>query len=360
MTIKPYMMSKLGRALAEGAAMRRRGGMARITVCAAFGVCLSLLLGGCRQKELVYPASTMVKVSIAFEWDQAPEADPTGMSVVFYPTDADGSIWRFELPGKDGGVVSIPAGSYRMLAYNNDTRYIYYRDQESIDTFTAYTDAFTVHWPQALTGALPTLATTTVYRSPEELYCGEIDDLTVELCKVTYLPDNSADGAGTTKECPYHLVRCHPGPRTCNYTTVFRNVVNAESFRRGYTVLSGLSPTELIATDILSAERGSYVAALSRQNLQLSGSARAFGANTDAGARQYLYLLAIMNDGSVEPRCYDVTEQVANSDDPRNVIITIDGLEFPLVEGGDSSSGSTGFEVDINDWEEVVINITIG
>ncbi|MDE5692787.1 MAG: DUF5119 domain-containing protein [Duncaniella sp.] len=109
---------------------------------------VAVMMCGCHQKELVYPASTMIKVSVVFDWTYAPKASVDGMTVIFFPVGPEGSIWRYELPGQDGGDIEIPAGNYRMLAFNNDTKYILYNGISHLNTYNAYTAATTPSWPQ--------------------------------------------------------------------------------------------------------------------------------------------------------------------------------------------------------------------
>lgn len=98
-----------------------------------------ILLCGCHQKDLVYPDSAMIKISVNFDWTYAPDADPDGMTVVFFPEDDGGHIWRYELAGRKGGRIEIPAGHYRMMAFNNDTKDIIYSGTSHMESYNAFT-----------------------------------------------------------------------------------------------------------------------------------------------------------------------------------------------------------------------------
>lgn len=322
---------------------------------------LSVMTSGCHQKELVYPASTMIKVSVAFDWTYAPDASVDGMTVIFFPIGPEGSIWRYELAGHDGGDIEIPAGRYRMLAFNNDTKYIYYNGISQADTYNAYTASTTLSWPPEVLDDYPEMKDYKGYRSPDALYCGSAEDITISLCAVSYHPYRpDGDNVEAVKECSKHIVRCYPEPRTSNYTCIMRNVTNAESMRRGYYLLTGLSPSELIADDVLSESEGAYTFVAERKNTQISGKTVAFGRSASATARQYLYLVAVLADGSVVSYRYDVSDQVMNSPDKRNVNIIIDGLTLPDVKPVDPDDPTTDFEVAVNDWETIIINHVIG
>lgn len=323
-------------------------------LCAA-----AVSLCGCHQKELVYPSSTMIKVSVRFDWMYAPEAAPDGMTVVFFPSDADGSIWRYELPGCEGGDIEIPAGHYSMMAFNNDTKYISYSGTEHMASYNAYTARISpVDWPTTVTESYPEISDHTGYISPDYLYCGTAEDVSVDLCSVSYRPclpdDDSAESA--VKECGRHVLRCFPGPRSSSYTCIARNVTNIEGMRRAYFVLSGLSPSELIAYDVLSDSDGEYMFAASRDDADISGKTLAFGSSASGSVHQYLYLIVVLADGRVVPYCHDVSQQVMNSPDKRNVIIVVDGIELPYVEPGTPDDPDTDFDVAVDDWETVIID----
>lgn len=326
-------------------------------------ICLaSVFMCSCHQKELVYPASTMLKVTVSFDWKYAPEADPEGMSVVFFPIGGEGRIWRYELSGRDGGTVSLPAGRYRMLAFNNDTRYISYDGISHFDTYNAYTFKTAVSWPQSVIETYPELNAYTAYHSPDALYCGTAEDVSVSLCSVSYRPcDPGADPSDVQiKECGKHIIRCYPSPRTSKYTCVFRNVANATGMKRGYCLLTGLAPSDLIAEDILSDSEGAYAFLAGRKVSEISGSVMAFGVSASPKACQYLYLVAVMSDGKVVAFRYDVSDQILNSPDKRNVMIIIDGVELPEVKPIVPDDPSTDFEVAVDDWEMIIINHVVG
>lgn len=323
---------------------------------------VQLLLIGCHQKELVYPASTMIKISVEFDWAYAPEATPDGMSLVFFPQGVDGTVWRYELPGRDGGDIEIPAGSYRMLAFNNDTKYIMYSGTSHFGSYNAYTEeTVPVEWPGPVKDSCPGLLSCKSYHSPDHLYCGTVEDVSVELCSVSYRPCRPGYDSGETeiKQCGRHILKCFPAPRTSNYTCVLRDVSNIESMRRGYFVLSGLSPSELIAYDILSPTEGEYMFLATRSGADITGKSVAFGSSAAVSARQYLYVIAVLADGRVVSYSCDVSDQVVNSPDKRNVIIIVDGIELPYVKPDTPDNPDTSFDVAVDDWETIIINYVV-
>ena len=79
-----------------------------------------------------------------------------------------------------------------------------------------------------------------------------------------------------------------------------------------------------------------------------------FGYPAASTAPQYLMVYAILNDGKKYSFTYDVTAQIHEAPDPKNVHIVLDGLPLPkpIDNGG-------GFAPTVDDWntEEVEISM---
>lgn len=346
----------------DNAPTRRRNARSRSLRVRLLALCCLCLLESCHQKELLYPASMMIDISVVFDWTDAPDANPEGMTVIFFPTGGEGRIWRYELAGASGGTVSLPAGSYRMLAFNNDTKYISYDGTSELSTYDAFTARSALSWPESVVSTFPEIASYTAYHSPDALYCGTAENISVTLCNLSYTPVGFGDDypPGEIKTCEKHIIRCRPQPRTCTYTCIYRNVQNAGSLSRGYLMLSGLSPSELIADDVLSSAQAVSLFSATRTNNEISGTTRGFGISANPDTPQYLYLIAILTDGTVLTFRHDVSTQITQYPDKRNVVIIIDGLGLPYVKPDTPDEPTTGFVPEIEDWELVIVNKVIG
>lgn len=347
----------------DNALTRKRNARTRNILVPLLSMLCLCLMESCNQKELLYPASMMIDVSVVFDWTDAPDANPDGMTVIFFPTGGEeGRIWRYELAGSAGGSVSLPAGNYRMLAFNNDTKYISYDGISELSTYDAFTSRSTLAWPEAVISAFPEIPSYMAYHYPDALYCGTAENISITLCNLSYTPVGFGDEypAGEIKTCEKHIIRCRPQPRTCSYTCIFRNVNNAGSLSRGYMLLSGLSPSELIAGDVLSSAQGSSVFAASRKNNEISGTTRGFGISANPDTPQYLYLIAKLTDGTVLVFRHDVSLQISQYPDKRNVVIIIDGISLPYIKPDTPDGPATGFAPEIEDWELVIVDKVIG
>ncbi|MDE6444421.1 MAG: DUF5119 domain-containing protein [Muribaculaceae bacterium] len=98
----------------------------------------AMLLAACDQKHLVMPEEGVPVLFIKYDWEKAPDADPEGATLIFFPTDdPEKEIWRFDLAGKAGGKIELPYGTYDILAVNNDLPNIDFINQTSFSQFGA-------------------------------------------------------------------------------------------------------------------------------------------------------------------------------------------------------------------------------
>lgn len=79
---------------------------------------------------------------------------------------------------------------------------------------------------------------------------------------------------------------------------------------------------------------------------------RTFGYSPTANRTHKLTVYAVLADDSKWYYTYDVTDQIHNAPDPRNVHIVLDGLPLPkpIVNGG-------GFKPTVKEWQTVDVDI---
>ena len=76
-------------------------------------VALTVFMLSCQHKDIACPGLDAGDgIKVLFDWTSAPDAAPDGMTVIFFPLDADGRIWHFEIAGREGGRVKLPCGHY--------------------------------------------------------------------------------------------------------------------------------------------------------------------------------------------------------------------------------------------------------
>ena len=67
---------------------------------------LILLLAGCNHKEFCYKHPHSARVKVVFDWRDAPDANPDGMCVFFYPEDG-GEYRRYDFNNTTGGEIEL-------------------------------------------------------------------------------------------------------------------------------------------------------------------------------------------------------------------------------------------------------------
>ena len=91
----------------------------RVIVCAAFLLMMAELLSSCEHKDLCYDHPHRQNVEVMFDWSADPEANPATMSLYLYPEEGGDPI-RYEFTDKNGGNISVAAGTYRAICVNSD------------------------------------------------------------------------------------------------------------------------------------------------------------------------------------------------------------------------------------------------
>lgn len=312
--------------------------MSSMRVLIPFLLAPLLWLTGCRHKDILCPGDEPRAITVRFMWDLAEDADPAGMTAYFFPLGEGTRLWRFDIAGREGGSVELPPGEYRFLAVNNDLPGVTFSGQDSFDGFVA----------QARTsgGDSRSLAPTGM------LYGCTVERVEVSICGVTYITPE-----GTVKECPQGLLRCHPDSLATVYNVRLEDCKGLDNIRSVNARLYGEAPSLLVAERIAMGQSGYVNIAFAQSGTCLSGSTTGFGAPAGHSPEFTLEIRALRADGTVIAKSVDVTGQVINSINPRNVFIILEGLEFP--EGGkpDEPGGDVGIEVGVDGWNVIEIEI---
>ena len=312
--------------------------LCRRELCACILFALVAMLSGCRQKELENPVGAICTVDVRFLWDTAPEAAPEGMTVLFYPLDAEGSFWRYDIAGRDGGQVEIESGAYTMIALNNDLPGVRLEDISYIDSARAMTVA----------------ATKSLADSTGMLYEGIIENIRVMPGYVSYCAADGRmrSGADTRIEC-----------RPDSVTTIFDiRLIDAAGMERvrsldgafeGCATGISLLTRQTLPDSVEVAFPMSFDSAAGTAAGCVSGFAR-----TDPLAKYTLVLRARYTNSILYEKKFDVTEKIPNYPYPHRVEISINGLIFPEnpSQGGDNQN-SLGIDVGVDGWHTVEIDI---
>jgi hypothetical protein len=317
------------------------------------------VLGACKAelRELCYDHSHISDLHVGFDWQEAPEMSPKGMTVLFYDSQQDyQEPERYDFAGTEGGNARLVKGDYRAVAYNYDTETILYRYGESYATLEAYTRYSSVEEGTQLAPftrgvAMPRGSGTEnepVILEPDEL-CGAIsDEFALSLDKTTE-------------------VVIKPEVRTKEVVITINNVPNLEYTNQFGGSLSGLAPSVCMATGRLG--EGCVTESFACYPVDattLKMKFRIFGhcPESEEGVQNthLLTIYAVLADGSKWYYTTDVTEQMHDehpSPGPgpepggeEEIDIDIEGLPIPkpIVNG-------SGFQPSIDGWQSIEIEV---
>lgn len=299
----------------------------------------------CAQREIICPGDEAIPLEVAFEWDNAPDAHPEGMTLYFYAADG-GGCRRFDISGREGGRFELPVGRYNLIAVNNDLPGVRIEGYEGYHSISAVTQP---------TGSTPVQNLPPV-RPTGMLYGGVVNDIEVTMCGVSYRrPD------GTLKECPRGLIRCSPDSMAKVYHVAFLNVKGLERVSAAEATLSGMASALVLCDDVGGTEACCVsfpLDSVSGQRNTLRGLTSGFGAPEGRTGTSQPFMLTIkvkLKTGKIYSKTFDVSAQVENFLPGNTIIIVINDLDIPYDPS--EEVGDDGFEVGVGDWDTVIIDL---
>lgn len=311
----------------------------------------ALCLTSCQYKDLCYdhPHVKWVDVNVVFDWSHAETADVKGMTVLFYSEENPyADPIRYDFAGNSGGKARLGVGTYRAVAYNNDTETILLRNFNPYDQLEAYTRVSSIEEGSRLTrSGMPRLQGTeqeNVILEPDPFYA-----------TVSSEPFTIAEG-DTEK-----TIVLKPDYRYYTLEIIINNVPNLQYTGQFGGALSGLSASRYVASgecsDVTATE--SFSATVIGDN-SLKMELRYFGhcphMEGDEHNKHMLAIYAILSDGSKWYYGLDITEKLHDApvdEQTEHVVITIDeGIPVPkpIVNG-------SGFQPTVDGWQGVNIDV---
>ena len=283
------------------------------------------MLTACRQKDLVY-AGDPVKVMVRFDWRKAAAADPEGMTLLFFPADMNSQFWRFDITGREGGEIELLSGEYRVLAYNNDLPGISFTDTDSYDRYSATVRSI-VDSISSPTGLLYSahLSTANIYNSPDAVPT------------ITLTPDSLST--------VYHIR--------------LDSVSGTERIKTANAVIKGLARSVNLQLQRNSEDCCSLMAPLrisTERHSILETVITGFGNPDIPDPKITLEVLVTTSHGKYS-KSFDVTDQVMNYNHPKDVYISIKGLDIPAVDIPTDPDGNpdVGIAVGVDGWQLIEI-----
>lgn len=300
-----------------------------ISIVQTLAIAASLIMSGCRQKELlnpedVYPDEPQSIVYVDFLWDHAANADVEGMSTYFFPLFTEGKIWNFEIAGMKGGPVALLPGKYTVVAINNDLPGIDLSTGSSASSVTVnarYYDDGTLR--------------------PSGMVYGSVVDnviITSDSCQsIAIVPDSLAT--------VYHVR--------------LEEISQPDMIESIYACISGVAVALYPDSGRKSTESGSINIPIEMESGAMVGATTGLG--SPAGTPHFsLTLYATLTDRRriAKSLSFDITDQILSAKHPHNVYIILKGINFD--DGEPAQPDDVGMDVDVDGWSSITIDLITG
>jgi hypothetical protein len=254
------------------------------------------------------------------------------MRVVFYPTDDESNTWIFDFPGGEDGEVELPENDYRVICFNYDTDGMVWKENGSYTLFTA--DTRDVQSPDNRTMAV----------TPPWL-CGDHIDRVI----LKDIPGGSAE-----------IVRLTPVNMVCHYTYEVNGLRGLDRVADLRAALSGMSGSLNMSGDSLPADLSEsllFDGMVSRN--QIIGGFYTFGHSALEGEPNVFRLYLKNRSGSMSVLEQDVSGQVHDVPVVGHVGDVHLVLNFDYEVPSEPGSDGAGFDVDVDDWDDVNMDIVL-
>lgn len=321
------------------------------------------ILSSCNHKELHYEKNPQFRLlKVAFDWSQlSGHEKPEGMRVIFFPKDGNSEPWIFDFPKGEARQIELPENDYGVISMNYDTNGIVWKNPNSYLDFTA--DTRDTKSPDGEQASL----------TPSWLCGDHIDWVSVNAShaaasSASTESSGSSESAGSS-ENGVQVITLYPKSMVCRYTYEVNGIRKLERIADIRASLSGMSGSLLMAADRLPyslSERllfgGDVI------DNQLRGGFYTFGCtqggtqgSTQGSSAPNLFKLFIRSkSGKLHVLEQDVSVQVHSVPVVGHVgdvhlVINID-FEIPD-EGGGGSGGGAGFDVGVDNWGDVNVDI---
>lgn len=328
---------------------------------------LAVVLVGCEHKDLCYHHPHQVKLRVVFDWVDAPDANPSGMTVYFYPQDVkEGEStepYRFNFLGTEGGEIELPQGHYKAITYNNDSELINFYSTNQFETHYATTRRGSMFEPIYGNGSKASAPRAKgseeedITITPDMLWGCTATDIYVTTTGTSYIcvPEkNKDDYISEPVFSKDQIITFYPHEMVCHYSYEIRNVTNMQYIQQMSASLSGMSPLVYFKDDELGLECVTHPLEAHKDevNNSIVGSFLVFGHNEQNVAPHRMLLYVWLTNGqkvyfgSTNSK-FDVTEQIHQAPDKRHVHLIIDGLDIPKPLGDEP-----GFDPSVDDWQD--------
>lgn len=358
----------------------------RLSLCHVllWAVLAGCLTAACDRRDLYYGYDNRCDVCFVTDWSRL-DTRPSGMTFLFYPKEG-GQPLSYITNSVDSVVLSVPVGSYRMIAFNrtvNEFASLGFRYLDDYSTAEVYARQAVPHWMNR-DDDLPTTY------GLEQIAVARIEDITLtEEMRHDYglhgqQKLRSQTDAGLVQQ--YRLM-----PECAAYTTELtvhiQGVQNVRSVRatmgglaEGYYLGKGHANSNTITHVIdqweVVRDPGSYSDGYIRTRFVSFGMPMAATAGRADGLELVLESLLqlsilLVDNTTVVDFSYDVSKRIEIDHTELSIVVEV-GIPLPDEDPGEAGGGvqdpgslppslptvedkestSSGFDAEVSDWED--------
>lgn len=334
---------------------------------------MTFLCSSCEHKDLCYHHPHTTRIYVEFDWSKAPDANPLGMCVFFYPEDG-GEPVRADFSSRSsnrsvvGGEVYLETGTYRVISYNNDTDGVLFGNRNNFAKHYGYTREGDILENIYGTGYRSSSRTPRargaederVVINPDMMWAATAVNVKVTESGISYVcfPEKDKNKYEYAENKEY-IIKLYPQQIVCHYSYEIINVTNLKHVAMMCASLSSMSPEHTFSTAEIGKECVTLPvpASFDREKGVITGEFYTFGHHEQNSEPHRMLLYVIMDDntkyyfGSDLDR-FDVTSQIHSAPNPLRVHYIIDGLDLPqAIENGH------GFRPSVDGWETIYEDI---
>lgn len=332
------------------------------------------ILSSCNHKELHYEENPQFRLlKVTFNWSQlSGHEKPEGMRVIFFPKDGKSEPWIFDFPKGEPRQIELPENDYGVISMNYDTNGIVWKNPNSYLDFTA--DTRDTKSPDGEQASL-----TPSWLCGDHIDWASVNASHAAASSVSAESSGSSESAGSAEsaENGVQVITLYPKSMVCRYTYEVNGIRKLERIADIRASLSGMSGSLLMAADRLPyslSERllfggdiianqlrgGFYTFGCTQGGAQGNIQGSAQGDTQGSSAPNLFKLFIRSKSGKLHVLEQDVSVQVHSVPVVGHVgdVHLVINLDFEIPdEGGGGSGGGAGFDVGVDNWGDVNVDI---
>lgn len=308
-------------------------------LCILGALALLLPLIGCKHKELCYDHPHSKVVEVRFHWQEDVQV-AKAMRVLCYPMGKDREEpYGFDIGNSKGGIISLPAGKYRVLAYSLDTENIVVEGEQQLSLLHAYTNELV--WARSRHSGRNTGTLRTV-DAPD--YMTRAYQEQVEILSA-----------------PEHqYIDLYPEEAVCRFTLEVQGIKGLPFVRQSRVSLSHVAPTLRLHEMKLEGSPSEALFDTQIEGNRLTGAFNIFGLlPLDDKSPKYELTLFFRTEEKNIYATYDVTEQILAVKPKRGHIRHVHIVLKADIEIAKPIGNGGGFRPQVDDWQAIEKDIEI-